>query len=49
MQSAFAEMTDINLKDKNNIALLDTNNDGKVNIRDVTQIQRYIAEYIKEI
>ena len=49
MQSAFAEMTDINLKDKNNIALLDTNNDGKVNIRDVTQIQRYIAEYIQEI
>ena len=49
MQSAFAEMTDINLKDKNNIALLDTNNDGKVNIRDVTQIQRYIAEYIPTI
>ena len=49
MQSAFAEMTDINLKDKNNIALLDTNNDGKVNIRDVTQIQRYISEYIQEI
>ena len=49
LQSVLAGLSAANLTDTNVIALLDVNNDGKVNIRDVTEIQRYAAEFIAEI
>lgn len=49
LQKYFADLTELDLTSKEMFIRADANRDGKITIRDVTQIQRYLSKYIDKL